>query len=318
MPAWFAMLDFVSRLAAIYAKINPVLDRISCGEGIRGTELAGLRTVRCHRDVPRTSVLYEPSIVFVTSGSKRGYVGSRSFVYDTANYLVLAAPLPFECETFCAPEEPMRGVSVLLDMAMLADLVLKLPPMPAQAAYRTVDATPMSEELAEALLRLMEAYEQPNDRAILGPQILREIVYRVLTGPRGQVLRDLLAMQGNISQIYRAMHRIHTEYERQLDIPTLASDAGMSLSAFHHHFKAVTSTSPLQYLKTTRLHKARLAMIQEGIGASVAAARVGYESPSQFSREFKRLFGVSPAEEAFRVRAHMGAQTQAFARVAMI
>ena len=307
-------------LASIHARINRILDRIDSGEGIRPTELPGLRTVRCHKNIPRSSVLYEPSIVMVTSGSKRGYVGSRSFVYDTENYLVLAAPLPFECETFCEPHAPLRGVSILLDMAVLADLVLKLPPAPAQAnpQPRTIDATPLPEALAEAALRLLEAYENPNDRMILGPQIMREITYRVLTGPRGQVLRDLLAMQGNISQVYRAMHRIHTEYDRQLDIPTLACDAGMSLSAFHHHFKNMTSTSPLQYLKTTRLHKARLMMIQEGIGPSAAATRVGYESPSQFSREFKRLFGVSPAEEALRLRSNLGTQTQHPLRVAMI
>ena len=172
--------------------------------------------------------------------------------------------------------------------------------------------------LSDAGPPLLEAYENPNDRMILGPQIMREITYRVLTGPRGQVLRDLLAMQGNISQVYRAMHRIHTEYDRQLDIPTLACDAGMSLSAFHHHFKNMTSTSPLQYLKTTRLHKARLMMIQEGTGPSAAATRVGYESPSQFSREFKRLFGVSPAEEALRLRSNLGMQAQPPLRVAMI
>ncbi|WP_263408265.1 AraC family transcriptional regulator [Terriglobus tenax] len=305
-------------MASTHAKINRILERISCGEGIRSTELPGLRTILCHRNVPRSSVLYEPSIVFVTSGSKRGHVGIRSFVYDTENYLVLAAPLPFDCETFCAPEAPMRGISILLDMAVLADLVLKLPSSPPQPVARTVDATPLPAELAEALLRLLEAYENPNDRMILGPQIIREITYRVLTGPRGQVLRDLLAMQGSICQIYRAMHRIQTEFDRQLDIPTLAADAGMSLSAFHQHFRNMTATSPLQYLKVTRLHKARLMMIQEGIGASVAASRVGYESPSQFSREFKRLFGVSPAEESQRLRSHLGAQAQTPLHVAMI
>ena len=135
---------------------------------------------------------------------------------------------------------------------------------------------------------------------------MRELLYRVLCSEGGRSLRDLLLVNENRTQIHRILQRMHTDYALPLDVGSIAEEAGMSVSAFHLHFKAVTSTSPVQYLKTIRLHKARMLMVQESIGASLAAGRVGYESASQFSREFKRLFGAPPADEAQRVRAAFG------------
>jgi AraC-like DNA-binding protein len=131
---------------------------------------------------------------------------------------------------------------------------------------------------------------------------VREITYRVLIGPLGHNLRALAAPHTHFGQISRVLNRIHAEYSREFDIGTLARDAGMSLSTFHAHFKAVTSSSPLQYLKNVRLHKARMLMVHEGANAGTAATQVGYESPSQFSREFKRLFGDGPAAVANQLR----------------
>ncbi|MCU1232856.1 MAG: rhaS [Candidatus Solibacter sp.] len=138
-------------------------------------------------------------------------------------------------------------------------------------------------------MRLLECLPDPADARILGPQLVREIMYRVLCGEQGGALRAAAALHSRFGQVNRALQRIHAD---------LAETAGMSASAFHRNFKAVTSNSPLQYLKTIRLHKARMLMVYEGLRAGVAAERVGYESPSQFSREFKRLFGESPVESA--------------------
>jgi AraC-like DNA-binding protein len=126
---------------------------------------------------------------------------------------------------------------------------------------------------------------------------LREVCYRVLTGPKGLALHAALAQRGHFGQIAKALHRIHVDYHQRLDIETLAKEVHLSAAAFHAHFKMVTATSPIQYLKAIRLHKARLLMIQDGVSAGRASARVGHDSASQFSREFKRLFGRTPSEE---------------------
>ena len=159
------------------------------------------------------------------------------------------------------------------------------------------------EEQRESLLDVME---RPLDARILGKQIIREILYHVLTGPRGGALLALVSRQTHFSLISRVLKRIETKYTENLNVEQLAAEANMSVSAFHHNFKAVTSTSPLQYLKSYRLHKARMMMIHDGMKASAAAMRVGYESASQFSREFKRFFGVTPGEDAARIRMMQG------------
>jgi len=277
-------------------------------EGTRESLLEGVKLMRVNCAVQRIPVMYEPSIVIVAQGRKRGYLGDQRFEYDSRHYLTLTVPLPFECETEMGEDGPFLGIAVRIDLAMLGELVMKMGSelQPAPAAESSVTATPMDMALSDAVVRLLEAMRSPVDAAVLGPQVMREIVYRVLCGRRGGALQSLLEMDGTRMQMHRILHRMHSEYARRLDVGRLAQEAGMSVSALHHHFKALTETSPLQYLKTVRLHKARMLMAQESLGASVAAARVGYESASQFSREFKRMFGVSPMDETQRLRAAFG------------
>jgi len=163
-------------------------------------------------------------------------------------------------------------------------------------------ATPMDEGLADATMRLCAALASPLEARLLAPAILREVTYRVLTSEQGGSLRAALTHGGHFGRIAKALRRIHSEYHRNLDVATLAHEANMSVPAFHSHFKAVTHTSPIQYIKSIRLHQARLLMIRSGQTAASAATDVGYESPSQFSREFKRLFGNAPAMEAKRLK----------------
>ena len=295
-----------------------LLERMSTGPGVRTTCLDGVKLMRADKSMPRVPVLYDPSIVIVARGRKRGYLGGQTYIYDAHNYLVLSVPMPFECETEVGPDGPMLGVSIRVDVAVLGELLMKINPRQLGAADSGtlgIFATPMDERMSGAVVRLLESMQTPTEAEILGPQIMREITYLVLCGEQGGALLALIAMNGRIGQIQRAVQRMHVQYKSPMDISELADDLGMSASAFHHNFKAVTATSPLQYLKTIRLHKAKMLMVQEGITVGDAADRVGYESVSQFSREFKRFFGESPLQETARTRMFLGLDAPVLTRI---
>lgn len=257
----------------------------------------------------RTPVMYQPGIIFLFSGHKIGYINERVFQYDANEYLLLTVPLPFECETYATPEVPLAGIRLNVDILQLQELLMDIGEddlfQPSMAASGINSAT-LSDDILCAAERLLDVMERPLDARILGKQIIREILYHVLMGPRGGALLALVSRQTHFSLISRVLKRIETKYTENLNVEQLAAEANMSVSAFHHNFKSVTSTSPLQYLKTYRLHKARMMIIHDGMKASAAAMRVGYESASQFSREFKRYFGVTPGEDAARMRMMQG------------
>lgn len=257
----------------------------------------------------RTPVMYQPGIVFLFSGHKIGYINERTFRYDTNEYLLLTVPLPFECETFATPEVPLAGLRLNVDILQLQELLMDIGEdeqfQPAMASSG-INSAALSEEILCAAERLLDVMERPLDARILGKQIIREMLYYVLTGPCGGALLALVSRQTHFSLISRVLKRIESQYTENLSVDQLAAEANMSVSAFHHNFKSVTSTSPLQYLKSYRLHKARMLMIHDGMKASAAAMRVGYESASQFSREFKRYFGMTPGEDAARIRMIQG------------
>ncbi|HEX8601897.1 MAG TPA: AraC family transcriptional regulator [Pseudoduganella sp.] len=284
-------------------RIIGLLGQLAPHEGYTLSALPGLKFMRANSDIARTPVMYEPCIVIVCQGRKRGFLGDQSYVYDAHHYLVLSVPLPFESETQATPAEPMLAVAISIDLNMAAELVLALEqPRRIDAAPTGILSTPLDDQMGDALLRLLEALQSPSDAQILGPGIVRELIYRVLTGPQGGSIRAALTQQSQFGKIGKALRRIHASYDSPIDVPTLAGEANMSVAAFHAHFKAVTQTTPMQYLKTTRLHKARLLMVQDGLNAATASHRVGYESSSQFSREFKRFFGRTPADEAAQMK----------------
>ncbi|WP_375507811.1 AraC family transcriptional regulator N-terminal domain-containing protein [uncultured Caballeronia sp.] len=284
--------------------MTQLLAKLAPNEGYTLSALDGVRFMRSNRPLGRTPVLYEPSIVIVCQGRKRGFLADEIFVYDAQHYLVLSVPLPFSTETEASEFEPMLAVSLRLDLAAVADMVLVIDQMQdhTNIAPRGMVSTPLGRPLANATLRLLEALASPMEARVLGPAIVREICFRVLVGEQGGAMRAALAHQGPFGKIAKALRRIHADYADALDVTCLASDVGMSVPAFHAHFKIVTQNSPIQYIKSTRLHQARLMMIRDGLSAAAASTRVGYESPSQFSREFKRLFGRSPVEEVRSVR----------------
>jgi AraC-like DNA-binding protein len=281
-----------------------LLQRLAPTEGYTATAIPNVRLLRSNRPLSTTPVLYEPGIVFVCQGRKRGLWGDRVFLYDARHYLAVAVPVPFTMETDATAAEPLLAVYLTLDLAVVADVTMQLDNLlgPTEVDPVSLLSTPMDERLSGCLLRLLEAAASPVESVVLAPAIVREIYFRVLDGEQGPALRAALSNQGRVARIGRAVRRIHDAYGEGLDIERLATECGMSVSTFHARFKEITHTSPLQYLKSIRLHKARLLMLRENMTAGAAAARVGYESSSQFGREFKRLFGLSPVAEVERLR----------------
>lgn len=284
-----------------------LLRSLAPSEGYNLTALPSVRILRSDRALTRTPVLYDPGIVIVCQGCKRGYFGDRLYVYDAQHYLAVSVPVPFDMETDATAAQPLLALYLHLDFAVAADLMLQIEretlaetaPAPAP---QSMLSSPIDADMRGSVLRFLQALNRPLEAAVLGPQLLRELYFRVLTGAQGHAMREALALKGQYGKIGRALRRIHAGYAGALDLAQLAQEAGMSIPAFHHHFKAITQTSPIQYLKSTRLHQARLLMVRQDLSAEAACYAVGYASASQFSREFRRLFGLSPALEARRMR----------------
>lgn len=266
-------------------------------EGHHPAGLDGVTLMRANTSLPPAPVLQEPSIVIIGQGLKRGYLGDNVFHYQPGQCLVVSVPMHFNCDTVVGGDGPMLALAVQVDMTTVRELLAKMQPgnpPGADAPRRGMIVADLDEAMNDTVHRLLRALASVDETRILGPQLLRELHYRVLQGAGGDCLRALAAWHGRSGPIFRACERIRLDYSQDLDIGTLAREAAMSASAFHQAFKAVTGHSPIQYLKATRLHRAR-DLILHGNGAAQAAYEVGYVSASQFSREFKRLFGYSPA-----------------------
>jgi AraC-like DNA-binding protein len=284
-----------------------LLNELAVHEGPQRTLIEGVELSRRSQPSLRIPVVYQPNIVIVGQGRKRCYLGGEVYQYDPFNYLVLSVPLPAESEWEASPEEPVLILAINPDPAMLGEMILDLdePLPPARPISRGISTTPMSEELTGAAIRVLECLKSERDSRMLGRHLVREVVYRVLCGEQGGALRALASRDDHFTRIVRVLKQVHAEYAKPLGAEGMARRAGMSVSAFNHHFKLVTATSPLQYLKRIRLDNAKRLMSHDGYNASTAARAVGYESPSQFSREFKRLFGVTPVEDAEQIRARL-------------
>lgn len=281
-----------------------LLRHLAPEEGYTLTPLPDVRLLRADRPLSRTPVLYEPGIVIVVQGHKRGFLGDEVFVYDNQHYLVVSVPVPFTMETDASADEPLLAIYFRLDHAVAAELCIQIDERrgASSAAPRGLYSSPMEDGLAASVLRLLEALANPPEGEVLGPALVREIYYRILSGAQGGSLRAALAQQGKFGMVARAIRMIHSRYRETLSIDELAKEAAMSAPTFHAHFRAMTGTSPMRYVQSTRLHQARLLMLRRHTTAAAAATAVGYESASQFSREFRRLFGRPPVEEVERMK----------------
>ncbi len=280
------------------------LERFAPHDGMHASPWPGLALFRASEQASRIPVVYEPGVCIVAQGRKRVHLSNEVYTYDPLNYLVVAVPLPVEAEIIEARrDKPFVSLRLDIDVSVLSELLIDAEKQSApDEAPRGIYATRMNQDLSGAVIRLLRSLHNANDGRVLAPLAVREILYHILIGEQGQRLRSVALRDSRAHRIGAVLRFMQENYQRQLGIDELAEQAYMSPSTLHHNFKSVTAMSPLQYLKMVRLHQARLLMLHEGVSAGEAADSVGYNSPSQFSREFKRLFGTPPIRELKRLQ----------------
>jgi AraC-like DNA-binding protein len=283
------------------------------GQGCQpGTAIPGLSLFRRDEPTDPASIMYEPRVCVIAQGAKRLLLGDDIYVYDERHFLITAVDLPTMAQIVKAsPERPYLGLALKLDQPQITQLMVdsKLPPPPPQRSSRGMATSEVTLPLLGAFLRLIELLDEPRDIPILAPVIKREIFYRLLISEQGARLRQIASTGSQSHQISRAITWLKANFSARLHIDDLASHVNMSASTFHHHFRALTAMSPLQYQKWLRLNEARRLMFSERIDASTAAYQVGYESPSQFSREYTRMFGAPPTRDITNLRQTAGSAT---------
>jgi AraC-like DNA-binding protein len=256
-----------------------------------------------HRHTASTepaNALYDPSVCVVAQGAKRVLFGDGDYIYDARSYLLTSVNIPTLFQVVSAsPREPYLGLVLRLNMREVSQLIVDtdFPALRTQQSEPGMVLGKISSPLLTAIHRLVQLLDEPHDIPILAPIYQKEILYRLLMGDQGERLRQIAAVGSQSNQIARAIDWLKENYAQQLKIDDLAMRVNMSPSTFHHHFKALTAKSPLQYQKWLRLNEARRLMLIEQTDAATASFEVGYESPSQFSREYSRLFGNSPARD---------------------
>lgn len=269
------------------------------------TAIPGLSLFQRSEPTEPMTGMYEPSICMVVQGAKRVQLGGDTYVYNARHYLITSVHLPTVVQVIEASrEKPYLGLSLKFDLKELSQLMAdsNLPPPRTQQSSRGMATGVMTPALVSAVNRLIDLLASEQDIPILAPVIQKEIIYRLLVGDQGERLRQIAATGSQSQQIARAIEWLKGNFSQPLRINDLAEQARMSSSTFHHHFRSMTALSPLQYQKQLRLQEARRLMLAERMDAANAAFQVGYESPSQFSREYNRMFGAPPLRDITKLR----------------
>lgn len=286
----------IARLAEFIARFMP-------SDGLADCDLPRVTLIRSSSPTLPMPVVYEPSICLIAQGRKQVALGDRMLVYDAEQYLVASVDMPVVGSVIGASRSaPYLCLQYKFDLAALSALSLEmgLPASDREPAGLALHR--LTPSLLDAFIRLVALLEAPADISVLAPLIEREILYRLLTGSTAALMQHIASHDGSLARVSRAIGWIKSHYREPLTIEALAGHAGMSPSSLHAHFKSVTRLSPLRYRAQLRLQEARRLMIAEGLEAAQAGFRVGYESPSQFSREYVRLYGAAPATDAGRAR----------------
>lgn len=289
---------------AIEALVASIARLTEKGE-LHTTAVPGLSLFRRDEPTEPMTGMYQPSVCMVAQGAKRVMLGDDTFVYDAHHYLITSVHLPTVVQIIEASrEKPYLGLRLMLDLREISQLMVdsNLPQPRAQQSGRGMATGEVTLPLLNAIQRLIDLLAEEKDIPILAPVIQREIIYRLLVGDQGERLRQIASAGSQSQQIARAIDWLKGNYSQPLRIDNLAEQASMSTSTFHHHFRSMTALSPLQFQKQLRLQEARRLMLAERMDAANAAFQVGYESPSQFSREYNRLFGAPPLRDISKLR----------------
>ena len=250
--------------------------------------------------------VYKPSLCVVAQGSKEFFLHDERYVYDPDNYLLVTAELPLVGQVLDASnEEPYLSLLLNLDPTLVGTVIAEVGDIGSQndANVKAINVSSLDADLLDAVLRLVGLLDKPSEAPFLSPMIIKEIIYRLWMGGQRDRLLHMVNSEGNSSLIAKAIELINEEYDQQLRVESIANEVGMSVSGFHHHFKAVTAMSPLQYQKRLRLQEARRLLLGGGLNATDVAFRVGYNDSSHFSREYKDLFGLPPKRDIDRLQA---------------
>lgn len=253
--------------------------------------------------------LYQPAFCFVAQGRKRASVGGEVFLYDPFHYLIFTVDLPVAFEIEAASKElPYLGMSLNLDSALVASVIVEsgLRIKKGDASVKAMNVSPIDADLLEAVTRLVRIAETPAEGKVLAPLVIKEIIYRLLVGGQGGRLAHLLTAS-DTRRISKAIGHLREHFDKPLKMEEIARELGMSVSGFHHHFKSVTTMSPLQFQKQIRLQEARRLMLGEELDAASAGFRVGYEDPAYFNRDYKKIFGAPPQRDIARLRNSLSA-----------
>ncbi|OEA17184.1 AraC family transcriptional regulator [Vibrio parahaemolyticus] len=290
-------------------KLAKLIDRWTANANQYDTPISGLRFSRWTTPTPPTSYTHNPSICLIAQGRKRVLLGEESFIYDANHFLISSVDLPIIANIIEASEEqPYLGLIVELDLTEISQLIIdsELAFTQSKEAQKGIAVGELSESLLGAFVRLAELLDEGQNIKILAPIIKREIFYRLLMSEQGTRLHQIVTAGSHSHQIAKAIDWLKNNFVKPLSVGDLASYTGMSKSSFYTHFRSMTSMTPLQFQKKLRLSEARRLMLTENLDAMAATFKVGYESPSQFSREYSRLFGAPPSKDIKSLRENWG------------
>lgn len=296
--------DNLVQIAA--GELGRLIEQFTGADGVHATPIPRVFLLRSSHPTDQLHAVQEPAVCFVAQGRKQVMVGSSVYVYDRAKYLIASVDVPIIGQILeASPAAPYLCLRLDLDPALIGELMLeaKTPGGTNDAPGPALSLSSITSELLDAAIRLVRLLAAPRDIPILAPLAEREILYRLLLGDQASKLRQIAFAESKLQQINRAISWIKRNYREPFSIDAVAAEARMSASTLHEHFKAVTSMSPLQYQKQLRLQEARRLILSQSLDAATASHSVGYESPSQFSREYKRTFGAPPASDIARLRA---------------
>ncbi|HCM1427590.1 TPA: AraC family transcriptional regulator [Vibrio parahaemolyticus] len=290
-------------------KLAKLIDRWTGDANQYDTPISGLRFSRWTTPTPPTSYTHNPSICLIAQGRKRVLLGEESFIYDANHFLISSVDLPIIANIIEASEEqPYLGLIMELELTEISQLIVdsELAFTQAKEAQKGIAVGELSESLLDAFVRLAELLDEGQNIKILAPIIKREIFYRLLMSEQGTRLHQIVTAGSHSHQIAKAIDWLKNNFVKPLRVGDLASYTGMSKSSFYTHFRSMTSMTPLQFQKKLRLSEARRLMLTENLDAMAATFKVGYESPSQFSREYSRLFGAPPSKDIKLLRENLG------------